>query len=102
MCACFQLLPLPLTLAPHVCFPAAVCERVGTPGEALLEAFKPRPYTELVGGKTMAQVGRGSVGMEWDGGGRLCRRGPAVEVGAFVGAHLMEWQQRAACGAFPM
>lgn len=34
-----------------------VCERVGTPGEALLEAFKPRPYTELVGGKTMAQAG---------------------------------------------
>ena len=38
--------------------PAAVCERVGSPaGEALLAAFKPRPYTELVGGKTMAQAG---------------------------------------------
>lgn len=44
-------LRLPTTLLP------AVCERVGTPGEALLEAFKPRPYTELVGGKTMAQAG---------------------------------------------
>jgi hypothetical protein len=34
-----------------------VCERVGSPaGEALLEAFKPTPYSELVGGKTMAQV----------------------------------------------
>lgn len=41
--------------ASHHCL-CAVCERVGTPGEALLEAFKPRPYTELVGGKTMAQV----------------------------------------------
>lgn len=36
----------------------AVCERVGSPaGEALLEPFKPRPYTERVGGKTMAQAG---------------------------------------------
>ncbi|EFN58534.1 hypothetical protein CHLNCDRAFT_19680, partial [Chlorella variabilis] len=35
-----------------------VCQRVGSPaGEALLEAFKPRPYTELVDGKTMAQAG---------------------------------------------
>ncbi|KAL4443002.1 hypothetical protein ABPG77_008493 [Micractinium sp. CCAP 211/92] len=35
-----------------------VCERVGSPaGEALLEGFKPRPYTELVDGKTMAQAG---------------------------------------------
>ena len=35
-----------------------VCERVGdATGEAMLEAFKPRPYTELVGGKTMAQAG---------------------------------------------
>lgn len=34
-----------------------MCQRVGSPaGEALLEAFKPRPYTELVDGKTMAQV----------------------------------------------
>lgn len=29
---------------------------MGTEGEALLEAYKPQPYTELVGGKTMAQV----------------------------------------------
>lgn len=35
-----------------------MCERVGSPaGEALLEAFKPRPYTERVGGKSMAQAG---------------------------------------------
>lgn len=35
-----------------------VCGRVGdATGEALLEAFKPRPYTELVGGKSMAQAG---------------------------------------------
>jgi hypothetical protein len=35
----------------------AVCERIGSPGEALLEGFRPRPYSELVDGKTMAQVG---------------------------------------------
>ncbi|CAG9463228.1 unnamed protein product [Pedinophyceae sp. YPF-701] len=35
----------------------SVCERIGTPGEALLEAHKPRPYLEKVGGKTMAQAG---------------------------------------------
>lgn len=35
----------------------SVCQRVGSPaGEALLEGYKPQPYTELVGGKTMAQV----------------------------------------------
>lgn len=34
-----------------------VCQKVGTEGEALLEAYKPQPYTELVGGKTMAQAG---------------------------------------------
>ena len=40
--------------------PCAVCDRVGSPaGEATLEAFKPRPYAELVDGKTMAQVGSG-------------------------------------------
>ena len=45
--------PCPFCLS----FPA-VCERVGSPaGEATLEAFKPRPYAELVDGKTMAQVG---------------------------------------------
>jgi hypothetical protein len=42
-----------------LCFFHAVCDRVGSPaGEATLEAFKPRPYAELVDGKTMAQVGR--------------------------------------------
>jgi quinolinate synthase len=31
---------------------------MGSPaGEAMLEAFKPRPYRELVDGKTMAQAG---------------------------------------------
>jgi quinolinate synthase len=35
-----------------------VCERVGDPaGEALLAAWKPAAYSELVGGKTMAQAG---------------------------------------------
>lgn len=35
-----------------------VCARVGDPaGEASLEACKPRPYEELVGGRTMAQAG---------------------------------------------
>ncbi|GAB4820689.1 hypothetical protein N2152v2_007735 [Parachlorella kessleri] len=35
-----------------------VCQRVGSPaGEAMLEAYKPQPYTELVEGKTMAQFG---------------------------------------------
>ena len=35
-----------------------VCDRVGSgAGEAMLEAFKPRPYEELVAGKTMAQAG---------------------------------------------
>jgi quinolinate synthase len=35
-----------------------VCNGVGSgAGEAMLEAFKPRPYEELVGGKTMAQAG---------------------------------------------
>ncbi len=48
------------------CLPApqalmAVCERVGSPaGEAMLEAYKPQPYTQLVEGKTMAQVRRQS------------------------------------------
>lgn len=34
-----------------------VCERVGTAGEATLAAYEPTPYSELVGGKTMAQAG---------------------------------------------
>lgn len=71
----------PLSRLPHACFPVAVCERVGTPGEALLEAFKPRPYTELVGGKTMAQVGPGV----------LCWRA------SDVGSQRMNWMRCAAC-----
>ena len=35
----------------------SVCERVNTPGEALLEAYKPRAYTEAVNGRSMAQAG---------------------------------------------
>ena len=35
----------------------SVCERVNTPGEALLEAYKPRAYTETVNGRSMAQAG---------------------------------------------
>lgn len=54
--------------SPHMPHPCAVCERVGTPGEALLEAFKPQPYTELVGGKTMAQVGGAARGAAGSGG----------------------------------
>jgi len=35
-----------------------VCERVGTPaGEAMLEAYKPKPYEEKIGGKSVAQAG---------------------------------------------
>lgn len=34
-----------------------VCERIGTPAEALLAAFAPRPYAELLNGKTVAQAG---------------------------------------------
>jgi quinolinate synthase len=35
-----------------------VVDKVGTPGgEALLEAFKPKPYGERIGGKTVAQAG---------------------------------------------
>lgn len=35
----------------------SVCERVDTPGEVLLEAYKPRAYTETVNGRSMAQAG---------------------------------------------
>ena len=35
----------------------SVCQKVGTPGEALLEAFKPRAYAEQVAGRSMASVG---------------------------------------------
>ncbi len=35
----------------------SVCERVDTPGEVLLEAYKPQAYTETVNGRSMAQAG---------------------------------------------
>ena len=35
----------------------SVCERVDTPGETFLEAYKPRAYTETVNGRSMAQAG---------------------------------------------
>lgn len=35
----------------------SVCNRVGTPGEVLLEAYKPRAYTETVNGRSMASAG---------------------------------------------
>lgn len=31
--------------------------QIGTPGEALLEAYKPRPYAELINGKSVASAG---------------------------------------------
>ena len=35
-----------------------VVSKVGVPaGEAMLEAFKPKPYSELIGGKSIAQAG---------------------------------------------
>lgn len=34
-----------------------MCSRIGTAGEALLEAYKPREYTEEVDGRSMAAVG---------------------------------------------
>lgn len=35
----------------------SVCTRFGSPaGEALLEANRPRAYTELIGGRSMAKV----------------------------------------------
>lgn len=34
-----------------------MCERVGTPGEVLLEGQRPRSYTQLVGGRSMASAG---------------------------------------------
>lgn len=36
----------------------SVLRKVGSPeGEAMLEAYKPKPYSELIGGKTVAQAG---------------------------------------------
>ena len=35
----------------------SVAERIGTPGEALLEAFRPRTYAERVNGRSLAAAG---------------------------------------------
>ena len=35
----------------------SVCNCINTPGEALLEAYKPKAYTEKVNGRSMAQAG---------------------------------------------
>ena len=35
----------------------SVCNRIDTPGEALLEAYKPRAYTETVNGRSIASAG---------------------------------------------
>lgn len=35
----------------------SVCAKVGTPGETLLEAYRPRAYSELVHGRTLAAAG---------------------------------------------
>ena len=35
----------------------AVCAKIGTPGEALLEAYKPQQYAELLGGRSLAAAG---------------------------------------------
>ncbi len=35
----------------------SVCAKIGTPGEALLDAFKPRAYMELVNGRSLASAG---------------------------------------------
>ncbi|KAK9861173.1 hypothetical protein WJX84_000315 [Apatococcus fuscideae] len=34
-----------------------VCDRFGTPGEALLEAYKPKQYQELINGRSIAEAG---------------------------------------------
>ena len=35
----------------------SVCAKVGTPGEALLEAYRPRAYVEEVNGRSLASAG---------------------------------------------
>ena len=35
----------------------SVCNRIDTPGEVLLEAYKPRAYTETVNGRSIASAG---------------------------------------------
>ena len=34
-----------------------VCAKIGTPGEALLQAHRPRQYAELVNGRSLASAG---------------------------------------------
>ena len=35
----------------------SVCDRIGTPGEFMLEAYKPKSYAETIGGRSMAIAG---------------------------------------------
>ena len=35
----------------------SVCAKVGTPGETLLEAYRPKAYVELVNGRSLASAG---------------------------------------------
>ena len=35
----------------------SVCAKIGTPGEALLEAYRPRAYVEQVNGRSLASAG---------------------------------------------
>lgn len=35
----------------------SICEKIGTPAEALLEAYKPKAYDELLEGRTIASIG---------------------------------------------
>ncbi len=34
-----------------------VCDRFATPGEALLEAYRPKQYKELINGRSVAEAG---------------------------------------------
>lgn len=35
----------------------SVCPKIGTPGEALLDAYRPRAYVEQVNGRSLASAG---------------------------------------------
>ena len=35
----------------------SVCNKIGTPGEVMLERYRPREYRNLVSGRSMAAVG---------------------------------------------
>lgn len=35
----------------------SVCAKVGTPGEALLEGYRPLEYTEKIDGRSVASIG---------------------------------------------